>query len=491
MIENISSNGNHITLRKKNTPNLFDIDSLSLLIGKNGSGKTETLKSIVNKFRSPNAAAFEDTCVLYFTPSSLIDHNSQWGAIYYTPVQHRPKFKPSKNFLDASNKKSKTIFQLFEHPELIKEFDINTKIKASLTIEKSKIGLLLADALIDNESFRGPQVLYSSNEFLELRNTKMQLSNLTDTKGDFAKEAKTQFANARKQLSLYILSDLESKNSYPQFLSTFAVVTHLITKRNSSIRFLIELMIRTLETSTLSGGQIDKTSNRLANAIDLIAETLFIYNSTKNSFIKKTVRTYECSIDPTADRQLFEKDTSKEIYNLTWPEMSSGQWSLLSQVINIYEALEKLSKENTHILLLIDEGDAFLHLEWQRNYILQLNTFLGKLKKTLNLRCLQLIIATHSPLLASDIPSCYVCQIAEQKKTTHTPTFAAPLQMILNRSFNSKSIGALATKTINKTIHNIKSGNITKLDRYIASIIDDPVIQNEIKRYISEAEELS
>lgn len=40
----------NLNLEEKGIPNIFDIDSISLIIGNNGSGKTTIFKKIIDKF---------------------------------------------------------------------------------------------------------------------------------------------------------------------------------------------------------------------------------------------------------------------------------------------------------------------------------------------------------------------------------------------------------------------------------------------------------
>lgn len=492
MIKSITANGHYIQLYNANTHHIFDIDSISLLIGKNGSGKTEALKTIIKKSKHPASATFDDTCKFLFSQTANTHSNDySWGTIYYTPVQHRPKFRSNQNFIDASNRKAKNIFQLYEHQELIREFDIKPKLKASLTVETKKIGLLLADALIENEEFRGPETYPITSELKEAYILIRELSNLSDFK-DNKNEIETRkhlLSSIRNKTCDKILEDIDRKNPPLKILATFATITHLVNEKNTAARFLIEFLIRCLDTDMFNRSNIATNSNRISKAIEQTAEILRVIKSATHRLVKKNSRRYECEIDPTRDRELFEKNIAREIFKLDWPEMSSGQWSLFSQMINIYEAVSKLSTSKTNILVLIDEGDAFLHLEWQRNYIAQINKFLAKLKNEYKLRSLQLIIATHSPLLASDIPQEFVCQMERSSGKNRTPTFAAPLQLILNTSFMAKTIGAFATEKINQTIHNVKSGKPSASDNYIISSIDDPVIKREINRYTEEAEE--
>ncbi len=171
--------------------------------------------------------------------------------------------------------------------------------------------------------------------------------------------------------------------------------------------------------------------------------------------------------------------------------MSSGQWAIINQVISIYEAIKQLATKPdkaAKILVLIDEGDAFLHLAWQRKYIWQVNNFLAACKTEFSIPCLQLIIASHSPLLTSDVPKEFICQLQlpetgrAQVPQEDQPSFAAPLNAILNICFDASTIGEFATRRINSTIENIKHKQISPRDKYLISIIDDPIIKRELVR---------
>ncbi|KTB61510.1 hypothetical protein AO067_20025 [Pseudomonas viridiflava ICMP 13104] len=125
-------------------------------------------------------------------------------------------------------------------------------------------------------------------------------------------------------------------------------------------------------------------------------------------------------------------------------------------------------------------------MEWQRQYVFQINTFLSQCKAELGIECLQLILATHSPFLATDVPRDFVETFDSE---TPPPSFGAPIQLILNRSFGARSMGEFAIREINKTLDHASQGLITERDRYIKSIIEDPIITREIDYLLSKASE--
>ncbi|WP_201264643.1 hypothetical protein, partial [Pseudomonas aeruginosa] len=117
---------------------------------------------------------------------------------------------------------------------------------------------------------------------------------------------------------------------------------------------------------------------------------------------------------------------------------------------------------------------AYLHLDWQRKYISLLNKYLANVKKRHRLESLQLILATHSPLLAADIPSEFVTNL---DSATRTKSFAAPLEEVIAGSFESNSIGEFAASKINEVYKRAQKSKLTKEDRKLISAIGDPAIQ--------------
>lgn len=71
--------------------------------------------------------------------------------------------------------------------------------------------------------------------------------------------------------------------------------------------------------------------------------------------------------------------------------LSSGELSLFLRIFDLYDYVEHES------IILIDEPETHLHPKWIKGYVKILNELLGKK------RC-HVIIATHSPLIVSDVP---------------------------------------------------------------------------------------
>ena len=87
----------------------------------------------------------------------------------------------------------------------------------------------------------------------------------------------------------------------------------------------------------------------------------------------------------------------------TLSSLSAGEKVALLRFTNIYmNILEKYNNWKNDFLILIDEPDLHLHLDWQRQYIQKLIDVFSTLPSDIKLH---FIIATHSPFLISDLPT--------------------------------------------------------------------------------------
>lgn len=90
-----------------------------------------------------------------------------------------------------------------------------------------------------------------------------------------------------------------------------------------------------------------------------------------------------------------EQGSEKAIIPISGEALSSGQWNWLSSFVGL--GLEA----QPHSLVLIDEPENSLHPSWQLEYVPMLENLLNRFSDC------QVIIATHSPLIASGVaPSC-------------------------------------------------------------------------------------
>jgi predicted ATP-binding protein involved in virulence len=172
--------------------------------------------------------------------------------------------------------------------------------------------------------------------------------------------------------------------------------------------------------------------------------------------------------------------------------LSSGAAALINQFTSIKLACEELLKtgQRRRLLLLIDEGDAFLHLGWQQQYVEYLDKTVNDLKK--KFLSVQVVVASHSPILISDFPRECIFHLGRhdwmeellEGGSLHRPkaSFAAPLDAVVRDVAQAGSLGAFATRIIRSLVQDVSKGFEVSPNR--VAMIDDPVIRQQILKLI-------
>ncbi len=161
----------------------------------------------------------------------------------------------------------------------------------------------------------------------------------------------------------------------------------------------------------------------------------------------------------------------------------------------------KLEKIN-FIYLLIDEGEAGFHPQWQKEY---LHTLIRQLPIVFDEFNIQIIITTHSPIIASDLPANNIIFLGKDEsgycvsdRLNKEETFGANIHSLYTEAFFLQKglMGEFAKEKINKVISWLKSEvpgtvfkhkeEITQIDedgvRYIISHIGEPVIRKKLQQ---------
>lgn len=149
------------------------------------------------------------------------------------------------------------------------------------------------------------------------------------------------------------------------------------------------------------------------------------------------------------------KNSIKPFTYEVYPPLSSGQKAILFIFARIDNAIKKINikHNNQNIIILLDEADLKLHLEWQRKLINDLITFLNSYNNKI-----YILYATHSPMILSDITDdrvvflkkndTYSEDISDNKKT-----FGANIYDLYHDSFfMDQFMGQFAQKKINEII---------------------------------------
>lgn len=174
--------------------------------------------------------------------------------------------------------------------------------------------------------------------------------------------------------------------------------------------------------------------------------------------------------------------------------MSSGELASLSIFAWIYSLpiLNKLDNRiiestNEDILLLVDEAELYAHPDWQRQFISALVVNANNMFKNKNV---QLVIATHSPLILSDVPNDDVIYLDKCKNVTGSnegkKTFGSNIYNLYRDAFFlNTTIGKYSENKIDNVINYIENqdGSILNQDEalYIIRNIGEPVLEKLLK----------
>ncbi len=112
-----------------------------------------------------------------------------------------------------------------------------------------------------------------------------------------------------------------------------------------------------------------------------------------------------------------------ELFDFSWDViLSTGEESMLSLYSSFFSVAILANKEkdpsskyeqSRNILILIDEGEVGFHPEWQRKYLKYLIDFIPQIYPD---KQIQIILTTHSPFLASDLPKENIIFLKKGKK---------------------------------------------------------------------------
>lgn len=176
-------------------------------------------------------------------------------------------------------------------------------------------------------------------------------------------------------------------------------------------------------------------------------------------------------------------------------DLSSGEMLLLTAYARFYD--DKTKNTNSNIknrIVLLDEAEVSFHPEWQRIYLSNMLKFFKDLYNNCHV---QLIIATHSPIILSDIPKQNIIYLSKDEKgntkvdsiNEHEETFGANIYTLYNNAFfmNNGAVGEFAREYISKIKNAIdnSSKSYEEIENNI-SIIGDEFIRNQLYLYLNQ-----
>ena len=240
-------------------------------------------------------------------------------------------------------------------------------------------------------------------------------------------------------------------------------------------------------------------------------ENRITFKSTADLFHLKTLRFF-MSVDEGQDKYLVDIDASLsefvEKYKATIADddyllfewgLSSGEMLLLTAYTRFYDDKIKNSSSNIqNRIILLDEAEVSFHPEWQRIYLSNMMSFFSDLYKDCHI---QLIIATHSPIILSDIPKQNIVYISKDtngrtkvdSNDIHEETFGANIYKLYNNAFfmDNGAVGEFAKDYIRRIKSDIGDSSKTyeEIEKAI-SIIGDEFIRNQLYLLLNQSEKV-
>ena len=449
----------------------FNIDSVNLLLGKNGSGKTRFLLALANAIADPEGEAAQ----FYFNDNAKkLSENSgrrqDICAIYYTALPYKRKLSRRVGVIDASprTRDSDHGARLIRLGEVAAALGIQTKLTGFFGYSRKVYRSVLIPALLRASKIHDPDledVVRQYSEFnLEVESLSGSIKDADDKRENIIRsleellELKIDHRLSGYDRTLY-LTALEYMIGHADksdvASSADAFLAHLGLARNKSVSEHFEALEELTERTR-------EALSNYADPDDFDDRDRVHYFQIDGISQLSAIRRYETPI------------------RIEWSNLSSGLQALVEQFSLIGEAVGKAAEQGRFsVLLLIDEGDAYLHLDWQRRYLALLNQYLGDLKRSHGLHSLQLILATHSPLLAADLPGEFVTNL---DSGTTMKTFAAPLEEVIAGSFESSSLGEFAAIKINEIYRRVQQSKLTETDRNVINAIGDLAIRSALMK---------
>ena len=171
--------------------------------------------------------------------------------------------------------------------------------------------------------------------------------------------------------------------------------------------------------------------------------------------------------------------------------MSTGEGNLIEIFSQLYTYLSMHEESFGDIILLVDELETGMHLEWSRRLI---KILINNLSEILDIegkgRKVQLSFTTHSPYMLSDIKPGNVIMLEKNQETGYSEgkilqnTFAKNIQEIMKENLIDNIYGDFALAKINSMIERLngeeeEGENEEELLKEI-HLISEPILRNKL-----------
>lgn len=466
--------------------NLFKARSMTLVVGPNGAGKTRMLASMIRSVLSADgsgrdAADHRDTLVVYYSPmpcnSPLPNRHERFidlqNGMQVKRGQKEPNLNVLKNLAPDFGVKAEVIIRFFATNDVLKEVH----------------SLLMGHDKPAAETLTAP-LRRAIGHFEEQRDAAEQSRSETGILAHIGSAASAAEDEARVALGKAIEQFLKSRMG-ASYRRNILAASYTIGEHNKPTDFIRWLLQDTGVRFTRSAGKLAAAKKTYAAAkaeLEKIATKLGDEELTKSEYI----------LDDAKVAAIAKLDY-KKYSSISVAGLSTGGTALLTQFTRLEESIKHTMPAGgrpQHLLLLIDEGDIFLHIAWQQKYIAYLNHFVERIQREFTwFQDIQLVLTTHSPVLMSDFPRDCIIKLDAKVDSTDDPlddtpinirhrddnalSFGAPLSSIINTTGEAGTMGTFALQHIESVLTRLRAGDT--VDPYHIDIIDDPFVKKYIR----------
>lgn len=167
--------------------------------------------------------------------------------------------------------------------------------------------------------------------------------------------------------------------------------------------------------------------------------------------------------------------------------MSTGEGNLIEIFSQLYSYLLMYEKNDEDIILLVDELETGMHLEWSRRLIkILINNLSEILEDEGKGREIQLIFTTHSPYMLSDIKPGNVIMLEKNQDTGCSEgkvlqnTFAKNIQEIMKENLIDNIYGDFALSKIDSMISRLNGEEGDEELLKEIHLISEPILRNKL-----------
>ncbi|MED4037435.1 AAA family ATPase [Niallia taxi] len=371
-----------------------------------------------------------------------------------------------------------------EMNSLIDQFDKESNLTDE-EFEKVKITMLNLDINIRN----------IKSKFKKWINRRTQINNITD----FIDEIEAECINLLKQNIktkiydgyLHIEDDI-----FIDYDEMYVDILENEFKELDSYQLELKASYKYFENDYLS-----EFINIFKNKIDEVRGHLYIVEkllSEAKNHERSFYRNVLISSKSPIVYEYFNKHHEEKVFELSWRNLSSGEYSFLGFLSRFYKSSKEINK-NSNLLIFIDEGELYFHPQWQKKYIFILVKALNHIFRE---RRIQVIITSHSPFIISDLPH-YTIELIDKSKIKKPndalgigKTFAANIQDLYANAFFLQGglTGEFSKYKINEAIKDIMINPYEaykKQEKYLRlfNLIGEPIVKEKsielFKRYIA------